>query len=471
MPKFEKLSKLHKYGAAISFLAMEIFALLAFSFGNNFILYGALSLALCILLVIFNIKEITVDGVSSIALFFLPLFLFTVITAVGVYMRSHALAGHFSTAELIFIPLGLLPISFAGYILSIDKTFKISTFLVVFYSALGILSLINLGVNLVNFGPFYSLIYKDYYMYYGGAMSDVAVGDMAYVLEGFKFIEVKMERYLLFPALLLTSSIALLFISPKERKLFFTYVAFSAVGLLSLIFVPSKKALLIFILVLVIDAVIFLLKKFVVLRKPAKYVLIVGVSLALLLALFIILNNQSLIPFVHNFTSGNSFLNRLFNSNRYVNKINPLVFDILCSDNFLGFAVDKSDIHSIYPPELHMSGYFYFDTFMTSGVIGVVAIVFALFIGLKGFKNYFLSEKDNFYSKAVLVSLVAFYLIFIGLFNNTEYGVFYTIYQPAFMSGPFMIVIFVFSYVLGRGYEPKAVVKEEKPVEEVTVNE
>ena len=471
MPKFEKLSKLHKYGAAISFLAMEIFALIAFSFGNNFVLYAALSLALLVLLVIFNIKEITVDGISSIALFFLPLFLFTVITAVGVYMRSHVYAGHYSMAELIFIPLGLLPISFAGYILSIDKTFKISTFLVVIYSALGILSLINLGVNLVNFGPFYSLIYKDYYMYYGGAMSDVAVGDMAYVLEGFKFIEVKMERYLMFPALLLTSSIALLFVSPKERRLFFTYVAFSAVGLLSLIFVPSLKALVLVVLVLLVDVAIFLLKKFEVLRKPAKYVLIVVVVLAVLLALTIVLNNQSKIAFIHNITANNSFLNKIFNTNGYISKINPLVYDVLCSDNFLGFAVDKSDIYSIYPPELHMSGYFYFDTFMTSGVIGVVAIVFALFIGLKGFKNYFLSEKDNFYSKAVLVSLVVFYLIYIGLFNNTEYGVFYKIYQPVFMSGPFMIVVFILSYVLGRSYEPKAPVKEEKPVEEVTVNE
>ena len=307
-------------------------------------------------------------------------------------------------------------------------------------------------------------------MYYGGAISEVAVGDMAYVLEGFKFIEVRMERYLLFPSLLLTSSIALLFISPKERRLFFTYVAFSVVGLLSLIFVPTLKALIVVVLVLLIDVVIFLLKKFAVIRKPAKYVLYVGLVLTVLLALVIVLNNQSKIPFVHNITANNSFLNRLFNTNGYVSKINPLVFDVLCSDNFLGFAVDKSDIYSLYPPELHMSGCFYFDTFMTSGVIGVIAIMFALFIGLKGFKKYFLSEKDNFYSKAVLVSLVVFYLIYIGLFNNTEYGIFYKIYQPVFISGPFMIVVFILSYVLGRTYEAKAPV-EEKPAEEVTVNE
>ena len=172
MPEFKKLSRLHKYGAAISFLAMEIFALIAFSFGSSYILYGALSLALLVLLILFNIKEISVDGMSSIALFFLPLFLFTVVTALGVYSRAHLHEGDFNIGELVFIPLGLLPMSFSGYLLSIDKTFKISTFLTVIFSALGVLCLINLIVNLVNFGPFYTVIYKGYHMYYGGVMSD-----------------------------------------------------------------------------------------------------------------------------------------------------------------------------------------------------------------------------------------------------------------------------------------------------------
>ena len=147
MPKFEKLGKLHKYGAAISFLALEIFAILAFSFSGNFVLYGGLALGLVVLLILFNIRQIKVDGISSIALFFLPLFLFTLITAFGVYMRSHAhpAVGHFSVAELVFIPLGLLPIAFSGYVLSIDKTFKIKHFLIVIYGALALLSLINLG--------------------------------------------------------------------------------------------------------------------------------------------------------------------------------------------------------------------------------------------------------------------------------------------------------------------------------------
>ena len=83
-------------------------------------------------------------------------------------------------------------------------------------------------------------------------------------------------------------------------------------------------------------------------------------------------------------------------------------------------------------------------------------------------------EKDKFYSKAVLVAFVSFYLIYIGLLNNTEYGVFYTIYQPVYMSGPFMLLVFVLTYVLASTYVPKVEeVKEEaqEVKEEENVNE
>ena len=459
MPEFRKLSKLQKYGAAISFLAMEIFALIAFSFGSSFVLYGALSLALLVLLILFNIKEIKVDGISSIAFFFLPLFLFTVITAFGIYSRSHAYRGDYSTAELVFIPLGLLPMSFCGYMLRIDKTFKISTFLIVIYSALGVLCLVNLGSNLVNFGPFYNVIYKGYRMYYGGMMSEVTVDKMAYVLEGFKFIEVSIYHYILYPVLLLTSSAALFYVSPKEnRKLFIVYCIFTFVAVISLVFVPTMMGLYTAIIVGLIDVVIFFLRKYPGLRKPAKYVLYAGIVIVGLVYLGMILNKQSALPF-GNIIANNGFLNKLFNTNGYVNKYNPLIEDVFSGEKFLGYAVNNS----IFQEEVHMSGSFFFDFFMTSGVIGVIAFIFAITNGYLGFKKYFLKSNDEFYIKACLIAFVTFFLIYSGTFNDTEYGVFYDIFKPIYMTGPFMLVIFIFSYVLASAPNQK----EEKMVENV----
>ncbi|MBO6280455.1 MAG: hypothetical protein J6M95_02615 [Bacilli bacterium] len=448
-----RLNKLHKYSAAITFLAMEIFAVLAFSFSGNFIVYGAISLALAILLILFNIAEMKIDGISSIAFFFLPLFLFSTITALSVYSRSHAYVGDFSTVELVFIPIAFIAMSFTGYLLSVDKSFKMSTLLIVIYSALGVLCLINLIVNFVNFGAFYTVLYKGYHMYYGGVMSETTVDKMAYVLEGLKFIEVRMPRYVLFPALLFTSSIALLFVSPKENKrTFIIYSIFVLVSLLSLIFVPSLLGLFSVVLILLIDAIIFIYQRFEKIRKAIRIVILTGLILAGLLFLFIILNNQSAIPFVHNLTSGNSFLNRLFNTNGIINKYNPLVENIFSKEKFLGYIVDNM----INQNEVHMSGSFLFDFFMTSGVIGVIAFIFALVVGFKGFKNYFSKENDNLYIKVTLLTFVIFYLAYIGTFNDTEYAIYYKLYQPVYMSAPFLIMIFIFSYILAKGNVAKS---------------
>lgn len=465
MPEFKKLSRLHKYGAAISFLAMEIFALIAFSFGSSYILYGALSLALLVLLILFNIKEISVDGMSSIALFFLPLFLFTVVTALGVYSRAHLHEGDFNIGELVFIPLGLLPMSFSGYLLSIDKTFKISTFLTVIFSALGVLCLINLIVNLVNFGPFYTVIYKGYHMYYGGVMSDVTIDDMAYVLEGFKFIEVDISHYVLYPALLLTSSIGLFFISPSKKREFVTYILFTVVAVLSLILVPATLGLFAAIVILLIDGVICLLKYVKGVRKISKYVLAAVITIGVVGYVFMILNQN--IGFINNMTTNSGLLNRIFNSNRFANRFNPLIERIFTGDRFLGYAVDNPTTRY----EAHMSGSFFFDFFMTSGVIGLVAFIFALVIGYRAFNKYFRSENDPFHAKTILISFVTFFLIYSGTFASAEYGVFYRIRKPIYMTGPFMIMVFIFSYVLAKAEvkQPKTI--QETPQMEVNIDE
>lgn len=451
MSKFTKLEKLNKYGAAISFLAMEIFALIAFSFGSSFVLYGSLSLALAVLLVLFNIKEINSKGLSSIGLFLIPLFLFTLLTAIGLYSRAHYLLGDFSLADLIFIPLGLLPIAFCGYLLSIDKTFKLSTFLIVIYSALGILSIINLIVNLVNFGAFYTIIYSDYYMYYGGQISSVAVGEFAYVLEGLKFIEVKISHYALYPSLLLTSSIALFFISPKKNlKLFIIYAAFSFVGVLALVLVPTLLSAFTAFIVLAIDLVIFLIKRFNLKFKAFKIAIIAGLSLMAIVVLVMIVNNTATPNFVTNLIKNSSLLNRIFNGNRIVSKFNPLVYDLF-STRFLGFY-DYPNPSGYGTTLTSLSGSLLFDSFMTSGVIGLVALIVVIVMGYKSFAKYFRNPNLNeeFYVKTALLAFTLFFFTYSLLFNEGEYGIFYDIHKPIYMSGPFMICLFIFGYIFSK---------------------
>lgn len=438
-----KLKLFGKYSAAITFLAFEFFALIAFNYSGSYVLFGALSLALCVLLIIFNIAEIKTKGLSSVALFFIPLFLFVLLTTVGNYNIAHTLVGHFSWAETVFIPLGLLSMAFSGYMLSVDKNFKLKTFVMIIFSALAAYVFINFIYNIINFGWFYTIRYKGYYLYYSGIKSELPVNEFAYALEGFKFIEVKMSHYVLYPLLLLSSSVMLLYTSPRKEKVsFYVYLGFTVIALLSLVFIPSLLSLggIAFIAVLLL--VIYFAKRYVKSRKVFKYILYIGLGLFILgYLLYVILVSTGLSS---NFTG---FLDRLFNNNRYSQKVNPLLIGLFSSDKFLGFAVNPSG-PGLTPGEVHLTGFFIFDTFMTSGVLGALGLFLFLFFGLKAFKKYFHLHQDEFRLQAALLLFVLVYLSFSAFFNDGEYALYYELYKPIYLTAPFMITVFILSYVL-----------------------
>ena len=438
-----KLKLLNRYSAAITFLAFEFFALIAFNYSGSFVLFGALSLALCVLLVIFNIGEIKSKGLSNVALFFIPLFIFTLLTAVGNYNTVHTkVFGHFSWAETVFIPLGLLPMAFNGYLLSIDKNFKIKTFLIVIYSALAIYVLINFVYNLISFGAFYPVIYKGYYLYYSGIKSELPVNEFAYVLEGFKFVEVKMSHYVLYPLLLSSSSVMLLFTSPrKEKGYFFTYLAFSVLAVLALTFIPSILSLAGLGVVAILLLVIYLSKTYVKTRKAFKFILIAIVVLFILAYLFYVIAVSTGIS--NSFTG---LLNKIFNTNKFARKINPILINLFSSSKFLGFYGNQTAPSII--EEVNLTGFFIFDTFMTIGVIGAVAIFSFIFLGFKSFKKYFYSHKDEFRLQATLLLFLITFVAYSAFFNEGEYTLYYSLYKPLYLTAPFMIMIFMFSYVI-----------------------
>ena len=462
----EKLKKLGKYSAAITFLALEFIALLAFNFSGSFVVFGSLSLALLVLLIIFNISEIKKEGLSNVGLFYIPLFMFTLLTAISPYSIPHMRIGDFSLAELIFIPLGILPIAFVGYLLSIDRNFKIKNLLIVVYGALGLYVLLNLLVNIVYFGAFYPIIYKGYHLYYSGLISQLPVNDFAYTLEGFKFIEVEMSHYVLYPALLLSSSVMLLYVSPKKEKVqFIIYAVYTLVALLALILVPSLLSIGAIIAVALLLLVIYFGKRYVKTRKVFKIIMIALLVLFGLGYLVYLLNNQAFAGGISKIIAGNGLLNKIFNTNGYAQAYNPVVTNIFNANHLFGFASVEVDV-DIYE-ELHLSGGFIFDTFMTSGVFGVLCLFAFIFVGFKSFKKYFYGHSDEFHYQALLLLFVIVFIGYSAFFNSGEYALYYRVYKPIYMTAPFMITVFIFSYVYCKGhpYVPEVEKKEE------TVNE
>lgn len=458
-----KIKALSRYSAAITFLAFEFFTLMAFNFSGSFVLFGALSLALTVLLVIFNIAEIKLKGLSNVALFFIPLFMFVLLTALGQYNIAHTKINDFSWAETVFIPLGILPMAFNGYLLSLDKNFKIKTFITVIYSALAVYVAINFIYNIINFGAFYPVIYKGYYLYYSGMKSQLPVNEFAYVLEGFKFIEVKMAHYVLYPLLLLSSAVMLIFTSPrKEKKTFILHSAFVLLALLSLVLIPSLLSLLGIAVTAILLLLIWFCKRFLGARKVFKIILIVLVVLFILFYAFYVIAVSTGLS--NSFTG---ILDRLFNSNRFAREYQPILVNLFSSSKFLGFAVNEVAT-GIYE-EVYLSGAFIFDTFMTSGVLGAIAIFIFIFLGFKSFKKYFHLHSDEFRFQATLLLFVILFVGYSALFNTGDYALYYRIYKPIYLTAPFMLMVFIFSYVIAKGHINDGV-KQQK-FEEVTVNE
>lgn len=458
----EKLAPLEKYLIVISFLALEVFAFIAFSFGNSFILFAALSLALLILLVLFTIKEINIDGVAHIAILFIPLMLYVLLTALGIYSKYHIFTGDFNVAEVVFVPIGILSVASCGYLLSLNKTFKLKHFFTVIYGALALLVLLNLLVNLINLGFFYPWLYKDYYMYYGGLRSSTPINEMAYTLEGFKFIEVTMDHYALYPILLLSSSAFLFFVKIKEeKKMFALYLFFTVLSLLSLLFVPSIYGLYGILVVAIVDVIIFFSNKHKTFQKCVKYAGFVVLFAFSIFMLLLFIMYQDFGSGLYKTISNNSFLSRIFISNRLAVSFTPLITDLFAYSRFFGFY--ENHITSYVTTEAHLSGSYVFDNLMTSGLIGALAFLFILLFAIKGYKQYMFKKDDDeeYRFKGLMFAFFAVFYLYALFFLNGEYGIFYSIYKPIYMTGPFMITIFMIFYTYSKG-APIAVNKEEE---------
>ena len=128
------------------------------------------------------------------------------------------------------------------------------------------------------------------------------------------------------------------------------------------------------------------------------------------------------------------------------------------SDKFLGF-IYYIPYAGADPVLYDLTGSWFFDNFMTSGVIGNAAFVIMMILAIFGFKRYFLSEKGEFSIKSALFTLVSFYFGYSFLFSDGQYGIFYDIYKPIFLTSTFMIVLFICSYVYSAN--PKEEKKEE----------
>ena len=155
--KEKKKFDLSNYGKAVCFLLLEILAVLSFSLGSSFVFMAILSFVILALIILVTFRQIKTDGLATIGFFLFPILLFGLLSVLS-YFKYDEYFIMYQSSFLFLIPIGLICFAASGYLINLTGSFKIRHALIVIYSGIALLTLINLLVTMIQFVPFYSLI-------------------------------------------------------------------------------------------------------------------------------------------------------------------------------------------------------------------------------------------------------------------------------------------------------------------------
>ena len=458
------------------FLLLEVLTFVSFGLSNSYIVYTFIGLVVMALLLIAHFNIVKKDGLSNIALFLIPVFLLGLVTALSVFNKSLQT----SIFLRILTPIGFLSFALLGYLSSINVKFKISLALMLIYGGLALYVLISYFVTMVQYVPFYTIIYRNSYIYYNGAKAILPIGSMSYVLNGFSIHEVSVGYFSLFSSVLSTSVIALLFVSPKkETKKFVIYAIYAFIGIVALITMPTKMTLITGVLLLICIVLIILFGKQKINSKIFGYVVLVLAVLFILAFLILFINAQSGWTFVQGFRNliaKSSLLNRLFNSNGLAQRYNLLLDGCLALGNWLGFipgpGTSPEYAYTSFQYDEILSDSIIFDTILFSGFFGLIIFIVLIAFMVRTFMKYYKNSDDPITEK----SLIAGFLISFFGYSFVNYDsypfIFYSEFKPYYLNGLFLVSLFLYGYVYRKASLMKQEAKQDNQQQEgVVIND
>lgn len=469
----KKKFDLSSYATVVGFLALEVLAFLGFSLGHNLVLYGSLLLALSLLLLLVTFRQIKMEGVSNYAFFLFPIFVFGLLSALSIFVKYST--GAIGSLNAIFTPIALTFAGLSGFFVSHIKGFDLQKVFLVIYGALALFVLINLIITMIYFVPFYTIRYRNSYLFYDGKLlktfedsiaygDNVTIGNTAYMLFGFEAVQVSLVYWSLFPLILTTSSVALFYIDRKKnKKVFLTYLAFAILGGLSLLLTISKYTLLGDLMLIFSMALIITFLKVKKSRKAIKVGLAVIAILFVIGSIMMFLNAQTSWKWFDGYRNGianNKLLDRIFNTNFYTKRIFSILCDLFTQAHIFGAPVGSGTgaLGEVY---VRPSNSWFFDNFLTSGVFGALFFLFALCIGIKQMIKYYKKSQEKEVNKALLFAYVLGTLAITGVAYCSIPITNANNLYPIYMFAPFLIVIFLISYTFMPLKEVKEVKKED----------
>jgi hypothetical protein len=424
-----------KNKSIITFLILEVVALTTFNFGNNSAIFGIVGGALALIALPF--VYISEENRKSIVALIIPILM---LLFVGIMGAVNGFSQYFEPYVNVALAVSLPGFLALGFFLRKLNDVKPKTVLLVVGGALAAICLFGLLSTVIEYGLFYSLIYKktpNYY--YNGTPFDVT--KEMFWLNGFEFNEVYIEYGSLFAVLASCFLVGLLFLSPKkDRNEFISCSVIGGIGLLTLLVLPNFKAIII---VLIASVFAFVIRFLPIHKRVQK---IIGFSFLGVVGLGLVFFVVAII----NAATGFKFLPRVFVNNGIMSKT-ATILKVLFANNIDG----TSNLFGIYPYELgdgvpifENSGIFEIELLKEVGLLGAVVFIgFVIYAGYFIFK-YFKNSKDNVPTKSIFIVMLLAFFIYESIFHT----IFVTVHSDsyyAFLKSPLLLfVLFVIGYLI-----------------------
>ena len=424
-----------KSNFSISWVVYFFLGIVAFNFADNVIVFGCISLVANALMLIFSKRKFNGEFLLTLLLCVIPLVSLALFTMTSQFNYDPDV--NISVVRYVFLIISFVSIPFLGFQSRVDEKFDVKKAIKTIYIMLALWMLINFFITLIQFGPFYTFIYKERYFFDYGHIARLPVNMTAYMLLGFKVTRVSAELFTLVACVLASALLGLFFTSFKENKTsFIIYLVTGVIGALCVILTFNTKFIIgYFALAVGFTSVVLFGKKIIPYNKISKIVIFSIIGLAGLYFLLAVLNG------VFKFTEGGFLVNKL--TRKYYNFVDTVI-TTKAYKGFTGYTIGHD--------KLKFTGSWMFDVIAIASIFGWIAFLIFVVVIFIRFVSYYKSSDDDKASKILLLGMIISFLLFSGAcYNSTPY--FETKeYLPLFFIAPFMLLAFFYGY-MGKNEE------------------
>ena len=432
-----------EYESIGAFLILELLALVGFGLGGVSIIFQYAGFVVALVATFFAFKNYSKEDLKPILFVAAPLLLMSIFTSFGIFFESNDILAKIGS----FLSL----ISFLAVGLSARrmKSFSAKNAVLCIGGGLALIVLISTFATWINYGWFYPLIHKNAGNYYYDGNLYSILNEMSW-LNGFKFVEISQHYGGLFALLCACTLTGLLFLKPKEDKVFFIALCvIGGIGLISILSIPNVQALVFFVLSFGVACFYRFLRDNKLAMSIYRYALLVIVGIVSVMVLVALLNVS--VSGVHDFISNAGFLDKIFNSNGIMQKVNPILEAALKPFNLFGInTLTYINGYKISDTAILTStGVFEVEIIKEGGIIAFILFLLFIFFTYESFGRYLKKSKDGEHIKVIFLTLLVGFVLY-STFYTDVFPITHAThsYYPFTRSFPFFIMLFIIGFTI-----------------------